>query len=323
MPAHLTRWQKRANFIQNEIQTRRFPSSRALGKLYGVSHKTILRDIKHMKALGHSIRYNQRRKGYDYASPPQPLNLVVVSDRDVLPLHVAGVILAQYQGTPIHEVFQRVMKDIIAKLSVDLQRLLKLYGERILVRPPALAEFDVTLWRSLAECVVDEREVSFTYSKPASPRTGPRQVQPLALVCDGGRWYLYGNDIAKSEPRCFALWRIHDFKEGQKHFTPPTHFDPCFLLEQPIGTLPGSALLDVRLRFAARHAAVLQEREWFPGQKMQVEEDGSVLLCFNTSNPQLLMNWLFTWDTVVEILEPEELKELYRERVEKVLGWMK
>ncbi len=63
-------------------------------------------------------------------------------------------------------------------------------------------------FRPLWQAVRDARCVRFDYRKPDPPVTGTRTVEPWALVCRHGRWYVVGHDRDRGAARVFRLSRI-------------------------------------------------------------------------------------------------------------------
>ena len=50
-----------------------------------------------------------------------------------------------------------------------------------------------------------------------------------------------------------------------------------------------------------------------PSQKIEIQDDGSSIVTFKAGG-KLEMCWhLFTWGDSVEILEPQELKDMYKD----------
>jgi proteasome accessory factor B len=60
---------------------------------------------------------------------------------------------------------------------------------------------------SVADALARARRIRFRY-RPAQGRTGPREVDPFALLFRRGHWYLVGRDAAKGEIRAYRLSRL-------------------------------------------------------------------------------------------------------------------
>lgn len=155
------------------------------------------------------------------------------------------------------------------------------------------------------------REVEFDYLKPGerSPRT--RTVQPWATVLFRGRWMLVGHDLGAEDTRTFLMQRIvspvHD-RAPKQPFSAPADAAAAALesLEQiwrsaivHVHAVPGSDA-DIRLRHR-------------PGTSV---EDG--LLVIHHADRHVIADELAGFGADVDVVRPDELRELVRERLERL-----
>jgi predicted DNA-binding transcriptional regulator YafY len=61
------------------------------------------------------------------------------------------------------------------------------------------------------------------------------------------------------------------------------------------------------------------ERTWHKNQKCKQNADGTVYLCFESNQIQETLYWVLRFGSAVTILNPPELKELYKEKLEKMM----
>lgn len=173
------------------------------------------------------------------------------------------------------------------------------YSPRISLREPSFA--------ALQQAIEQSRVVTFPYLKPgeAAPRT--RRVQPLALVEYGGRWHVFGVDLAAAADRTFLLSRIVD----DVSITRDT-FDPA--LREGAGERALSGLDDV----AARHHALLEVN---PGteaalrlSRRALPADQGIRLPY--VDVHVLADELASYGPEVRVVEPDELREQVIARLE-------
>ena len=66
-----------------------------------------------------------------------------------------------------------------------------------------------------------------------------------------------------------------------------------------IGLRPESFVL----RFDAFSRPYIEERQWHPSQKLEVQPDGGVVLSFECAPSYEVTNWVASWREHVEVLE--------------------
>jgi len=66
--------------------------------------------------------------------------------------------------------------------------------------------------------------------------------------------------------------------------------------------------LDVVLRFVPEAAKDAARWQFHPTESTTRESDGSLIVCFRAGGMQEMCNHLFTWETAVTVIEPEELR---------------
>jgi proteasome accessory factor B len=60
----------------------------------------------------------------------------------------------------------------------------------------------------ILHAIMNQAVVSFDYQKPGETEPSLREVEPWALVCHGGNWYMKGYDLSENAPRTFRLSRM-------------------------------------------------------------------------------------------------------------------
>ena len=67
--------------------------------------------------------------------------------------------------------------------------------------------------------------------------------------------------------------------------------------------------IDVKIRFSADQARYIKERKWSKTQKIEDQDDGSIILSMSTSGWWDIKRWILSYGAEVEVLEPEELRD--------------
>lgn len=64
----------------------------------------------------------------------------------------------------------------------------------------------------------------------------------------------------------------------------------------------------IKLKFAPHTRQYITEREWFPDQEVDILQDGSVVLSFESDTNMILKGWIRGFGPDVEVLEPGDLR---------------
>ena len=79
----------------------------------------------------------------------------------------------------------------------------------------------------------------------------------------------------------------------------------------------------IELTFDKSVNTYILERTWHKNQKCKQNPDGSVYLSFETNQMQETLYWVLHFGAAVTVLNPPELKEMYKEEIKKMAGKIK
>jgi len=86
------------------------------------------------------------------------------------------------------------------------------------------------------------------------------------------------------------------------------------------GLVRGDGVHRVALRFRPPTSLRIGERRWRPGQTIEAEADGGLILRFEVNDLREVARFVMFWGDDCRILEPEELRDVVRERCRALLG---
>ena len=82
----------------------------------------------------------------------------------------------------------------------------------------------------------------------------------------------------------------------------------------------GETTHDICIRFDARTAPYILEREWHPSQSIKRRRDGSIDLMFRASHLKEIRDWVMSWSPGACVTKPPELVALVRDSLQQALG---
>ena len=163
-----------------------------------------------------------------------------------------------------------------------------------------------TLWAAIHQRQV----VSMRYRGRNQPEPLTREVDPYVLVHGWGRQYCLGYCHLRRGIRSFRVDRILELTLLDQTFEVPADFD----LETYVATEPYfQRRVQARLHFAPNAAlqALDNQTQW---DSLEKQPDGSIIVTFEIPEIEVAANIIVSYGYLAKILEPEELRELVRER---------
>ena len=149
---------------------------------------------------------------------------------------------------------------------------------------------------TLAQGIVEHREVEFDYFTANRAGSERRRVQPHELFSFRGQWYLSAHDTARGSARLFRFDRLSSALVTEVRFTPPEHASEA--------RLPTSSQAEtlVRVRFEASAAPYVTEHF---GVEAKPVGEGRVEVQVPGDSERWLMQWVLSFGGDAVVIEPE------------------
>ena len=239
-------------------------------------------------------------------------DLVQVSADELVELETAA---AEVERAGLHE-RAGLLRDLAGKLRAlageaerrriepDLEALTM--AEGLAMRPGPRPRIEPGLLMTLREAIKAGRTVSFRYLSRMTGRRSRQRVQPHGILY-GSRAYLVGRTGWTEEMRYWVLANMSEAALTDESF----EFDEDFDLEEYAARSFGvfqEEPIDVALRFAPKAAADAASFLFHPGQEVEHDEDGSLLVRFTAGGTREMCWHLFTWGDAVTVQAPESLR---------------
>lgn len=179
--------------------------------------------------------------------------------------------------------------------------------------PPAInGDVQDVVYRSL----MTNCRLEANYRSRSQPRAKRVRLNPLGIVVRRGIVYLVATTVGEEHVRHYALHRMRDARELEGRATPPPGFrlSEHIRSERQFSYPQSDAKLALRLLFDQEVAAHLEESRLASDQRTANWSDGRVLVEATVPDTADLRWWLLGFGTAVEILEPVDLRDEFREQ---------
>lgn len=306
------------------LQNRPNMTSRDLSDHFGVSRRTIFRDLSALAESGVPLTYSETG-GYEilegYQLPP-----LMLSAREAATLLIGTEFMKLQSDTSLRQDSDAVALKIRTVLPREIGEYVDRLRENTVLDPYWLhsvkhSDNDTERagsgnWYKLSEAVASSRKVIMEYYVPSRDEVTKRRVDPLGLVYYTDHWNLIAHDHLRDEVRNFRLDRMEEVYVLTEKFDRRADFN---LAEHLSTSGIGGTVYDVVLEFSK--TAFAHARRSIPARIQNEDDQGGVVRVeFRFSYLPFLAKWLLQFGADVRVLEPTDLGTSHMEAAQAVLA---
>lgn len=290
---------------------------------FGVSKKTIARDITNLSSCGFPIYEDQDmdrgNQVFYYLTEGYRLPDYTLNYEDILSLSLAsklweesGLVTADSIKGILTKIETKLDKSIL-KFYRDVQKALIGDSTWVLSDSDSVAE-KLSL---VLKAILNYKIISFDYYSVQNQRHSHKEVSPLAIKYFNHNFYLAGYYKKIDQVIVFAINRmdklvVTDKPQHEVDFDSRTYFDSGF------GIYTGD-VFQVKLQFFPPTSDYISERVWHPAQKLTWLKDKSLILEMPANSQSEMKKFVLSYGAKVKVLEPEELAKLVRVETKLIL----
>ena len=307
--------------IEKLIRSGTFPSVEKLVSEFGVSRRTNLRDIEFLRDRYNApVEYDNARKGYFYTDPTFMIRNVLMTEGDLFTISTIMPLLEQYKNTPLENSFRSIMEKIAEILPEQVSVDSSFLNKDISFISDPLPKIDESVFLEIFKAVKIFSVLEFEYKSSGSKEFKRKVFDPYHVVCQKGNWYVMGHDHEADEVRIYALSRIKNIRQTDKHFSVTADFDMNRHIDLSFGVWNNpEEPEEFSLIFNANLEGYITEREWHKNQIVERTADGKIRLIFKTNQKQIVQSWVMGFGTSVRVENPRWLQDRIREEAKKIV----
>ena len=305
--------------ILKTIEAGRFTSSGKLAAAYGVTERTIRRDIEALQESGFPL-YDDRVNGKKVWRLVEGYRQKLVQGftlSELTALYFSRNMLSFLGGSPfardLEAAFAKIREALPEKSLPFLARIQDLFA----ARPDPWKDYSKKqdVIAALIDATLHQKQARITYYSEKSRRAKSYDVDPYRLVYYRGGLYLYARAHEYGEVRTFAVERAQKVEVLDQGFEVPADFDPSEYARSAFGIFGGKPET-VELVFPASLAGYIRERNWHESQVLTDEPDGSLRLVLHVAPSFDLKAWVKGFLPNVRVLRPASLRDEIAREVE-------
>ncbi len=161
---------------------------------------------------------------------------------------------------------------------------------------------DKARFDAIKTAVLQKQVLSIQYCG-SSGETSAREIKPFRLVYKDRSWYLQAFCLKAGDFRLFKVSRITGLSPTGERFTETFPDAPTVNLDTPMRVTTFSA----RLLFSPE--AAFRVYDEFQMARIEKQSDGSILVTAEMPMDDWVPQYLFTYGTLVRVLDPASLRE--------------
>ncbi len=303
----------RLSRLSQAIRAGRYPNCTSFAREGECSRRTVLRDVELLRQMGAPVAYDEVRRGYFYEEASWQMPMLELTEGELLQLLLAERMAAQYRGTPLARtlggLWRKLAEALPGEVSVDPAWLEAGVGEQFSFHAAPARRVDEAVWTAVVRALRGCRVLRMQYRRPDWDRARPRVVEPVHVASVRGEWYVVARKRGEALLRQFTMSRIVRAEVARERFE-PEEFDPEAFFAGRFDRWVDSKgrTWTVEVRFTAKAAPWVLEREWHPQQEVRRHRDGGATLVFPAPNLEEVKRWVLQWGGEAEVTAPARLR---------------
>lgn len=298
---------ERISAILVRLQSRSVITARQIADQFGVSLRTVYRDIRVLEESGIPI-IGEAGQGYSLVDGFKLPPLMFTTEEAIAFLMAEKVISRQSDGDTYH-LYCSGMDKIRAVLRTAEKNILEDFDEYIHIsdtdmQPQAQPS---NILQPLLNCIMDKRQAHIEYFANYNREITHRNIEPLGLYCMLNNWYVLAWCSLRMDYRTFNLSLIQTITPSDKKFA-KEHADLKTILES---SYESNKQYFVKIKVEKSALRTMGRTKYAFGLYNEEEgEEGSVIQHYMTYSMDSLARWYMSFADKATILEPTEFKDI-------------
>jgi len=277
-------------------------TAKTLSSQFGVSQRTIYRDIDTLSLAGIPVYAEKGKGGGIRLLPEYVLSKSILSEQEQQEILFA---LQAFAGVDS------------ARTSQALKKLSTLFKKSA----ADWLQVDFSDWNfagnnffnSFKTAILERRIAEFDYYGSSGEKTR-RRIEPYQLWFKYRAWYIKGFCLVRHDMRIFKITRVKNLKITNKQFSPrdPSTTNPDIWPEKNKKQKPIAIKLKIDPEMSYR---ILDE---FDESMLKKQGDGSYIVSITWPEDHWVIGFILSFGEYIEVLEPKQLRKTIKNKIIKI-----
>ncbi len=302
----------RLTAILIHLQTKRVVRAQELADRFGISLRTVYRDVRSLEEAGVPIGA-EAGVGYfltDYHLPP-----VMFTSAEASALLLGGKLIEKWADQSVRTEFESALYKIKSVLKrVDQEHLDDLDSQINVAKPTFRAAYSNDLLSDIQHAVARHHVINIHYHSQYNDAETQREVEPVGLYHYRMSWHLIAFCRTRQDYRDFRIDRIRQLTDTGQRFSRRERLSLQEYLDRVGKT--NMPIVDVIVVFQKSAARYMQEQKHAYGFQHEDDLGDQVRIHFQTPYLEGLARWLLMYGNSVTIEQPHTLQQLMQNLAE-------
>lgn len=308
---------ERLNAILIQLQSKRIVKASEIAERFGISLRTVYRDIRALEASGVPIGA-EAGVGYflmeNYKLPP-----VMFTKEEASALIFGEKLIEKMSDDRVKAQFCSALTKIKAILNPEEKDRLEKLNNHIAVLhfTPGTGDENHLYLHEIQQSFVQKQVLELDYQAGYGAPPTKRLVEPIGLCNYSRRWHLFAWCRLRGEYRDFRLDRIKGLQITSESFKGKQHISMTDFIAQ-MGVVGEKANIVLEMK-TERMGLIDESKYWYGFIEAQKVDDQTSRVWFSNNELRGFANWIVSSGSYARVEEPEELKEILNQIVSGIV----
>jgi predicted DNA-binding transcriptional regulator YafY len=295
------------------LQAKRLVKAQHLSDRFGVSLRTIYRDIRSLEAAGVPI-IGEAGAGYSimegYRLPP-----VMFSREEATSFVAAEKLMQKFTDASLGSYFQSAMNKVKSVLKGQEKDWVEALEKQVWSSPrPELFNTSIpNALEILFNSIVEKKQVYLEYQSLGSDVPQQREIEAVGVFHENNHWYIFGYCHLRNDYRQFRTDRITVIKRTDKSFTMEHGSIDDYKKENR-----NDEKTKVVIAVNKNVMRYMGDGKKYYGFVSQEEKGDEIEMVFMAPNPMDgLARWYMMFGDYARVIEPEDFRQRIKKLAEK------
>lgn len=273
----------------------------SLAERFGISQRTVYRDIDVLALSGIPVFTEKGKGGGISLLPEYVLNKSLLNEKEqseiLSALQSLGVVKAADTDQMLNKLSVLFNKSVINWLEIDFS---------------SWSFNDGKIFNDFKTAILERKIAEFDYYSTFGEKTH-RKIEPIQLWFKSKAWYIKGFCLTRQDTRLFKLNRIRNLTILDEEFIGKRN-----LLEAAIQECDTNQKPDINLKFKIAPQMTYRVLDEFDDDQIEKQLDGSFIITITWPEDDWVYGTILSYGEYLEVLEPQYIKEIIKEKLKKM-----
>ncbi len=308
---------ERLNAILIQLQSKRIVKASEIAERFGISLRTVYRDIRALEASGVPIGA-EAGVGYflmeNFKLPP-----VMFTREEASALLFGEKLIEKMSDDPMKFEFRSAITKIKAILNPEEKDRLEKLNDQISVLhyTSSSGNFNRLFLSEIQQALVSKSVLEIDYQAGYGASATQRLIEPIGLCNYSRRWHLFAWCRLRGEYRDFRLDRIQNLRICQETFKGKQHLSMDDFISQ-MNVVSDKANISLIVK-TDRIKLINESKYWYGYIDEETIDNHSSRLRFANNELRGFATWIISSGLMAQVEEPEELKVILDQLVSGIV----